>query len=159
MKKVLLFLLLIIIFATPAYADIVWPSLYIACGMLSIKVIIAGLLIELLFVKFFAHINWIKASVTTFIMNSITCVLGMILIPVSGIFIELISPFSTFHWSHWLLSYLSVILINTSIEGLVVKISLKQNFKSVFWWLFMANVLSVLVCILFHGITMQGIKL
>ncbi len=160
MKKFLSLLILLIFLITPAYADVVWPSLYIVMGMLSIKVIIAGLLAELLFVKFFLKINWLKACFITFVMNLITGLLGIILIPISGLLIELITPFyPTFHWSHWLLSYFSVVLINTFVEGIIIKFSLKQSFKKIFCWLFIANTVSVLMCILFHGVSMNNIKL
>lgn len=159
MKKFLISLLSMFILSTPVYADIVWPSAYIVLGMLSAKVIIAGLLIEIFFVKFFTNISWLKAGLISFVMNLITCLLGIILIPISGILIELITPFgSTFHWSHWLLSYLAVILINTIIEGLVIVLALKQDFKKIFWWLFIANAMSVSMCILLYGATMEGIK-
>ena len=152
MKKFLFALLFIILFSTPAFADVVWPSLYIAVGMLSVYVIIAGLLIEWLFVKYFTDTNWLKAGLVAFGMNLITCLLGIILIPISGLLVEFImypvSP-ATFHWSHWLMSYLVIILMNTLIEGLVIKLALKQKFKSVFWWLFGANTISVLICILY----------
>ena len=160
LRKFLLSLLLIIILSTPVYADLVWPSAYIVFGMLSIKVIFAGLLIELLFVKFFTKTPWLKAGLVTFLMNLITSLLGIVLIPLSGILIELITPFgTTFHWSHWLLSYLAVVLINTSVEGLVIKLALKQSYKSIFWWVFAANTISVLICILFCGVTMESIQL
>ena len=160
MKKLLPLLILLITASNPAHADIIWPSLYITSGMLSIKVIISGLIVELFFVKFFTKINWLKACFITLIANFITCLTGIILIPVSGILIELLTPFvPTFHWLHWILSYLFVVLINTSIEGLIIKLFLKQNFKNIFWWLFIANLLSVLICIIFFGTTMQKIKL
>ena len=152
LKKFLFALLFIILFSTPAFADVVWPSLYIVGGMLSVYVIVAGLFIEWLFVKFFTNTSWKKSGLITFLMNLITCLLGIILIPISGLLIEFIMyPVSpvTFHWSHWLMSYLVIILMNTLIEGLVIKLTLKQKFKSVFWWLFGANTISVLICVLY----------
>ena len=111
MTKFLLVFLFMFLFINPVFADVVWPSLYIVGGMLSAKVILAGLLVELLFVKFFTNTSWAKSGLITFSMNLITCLLGVILIPFSGILIELITPFgSTFHWSHWLLSYLAVVI-------------------------------------------------
>lgn len=158
--KIILFLLLSL-FILPANADIVWPSLYIAKGMLSFKTIILGLIIELLFVKYFTKANWQKVSVVTILMNLITTLLGMILIPVSGLSSEFVFDFvfhaydkfgiGTFHWSHWLVSYLLVIIINTLLEGLLVKIMLKLGIKQTFWWLFTANGISVLICFLFYG--------
>ena len=159
LKFLLLFFILLI--SLPANADIVWPSLYIAKGMLSIKIILLGLIIETLFVKYFAKINWKKTCLISFLMNLITTAAGIILIPISGIGAEFVFDFvfnaynkfgiGTFHWSHWLVSYFLVILLNTLIEGLFIKMSLKMNFKKVFWWLFAANAISVLLCFLFYG--------
>ena len=151
MRK-LLSLLFIILSSTPVFADVVWPSLYIVAGMLSAKVIILGLLVELLFVKFFTNTPWLKAGLITFAMNLITTLFGLILIPISGLLTEYImQPLrtGTFHWSHWLMSYLVIVLINTLIEGLIIKLTLKLKFKSIFWWLFVANTMSVLMCVLF----------
>ena len=142
--------------ALPARADVVWPSLYIVKGMLSLKVIILGLIAELLFVKYFTNLNWKKATIVTILMNLITTILGILLIPLSGLGAELVFDFvfhaydkfgiGTFHWSHWLVSYVIVILINTFIEGMFIKLYLKLKFNRVFWWLMPANAISVFLC-------------
>ena len=157
----LLYLILTLLFiALPVKADIVWPSLYITKGMLSLKVIFLGLIIELFFVKYFTDINWKKALIITILMNLITAILGILLIPLSGLGAEFVFEFvfhaydkfgiGTFHWSHWLVSYLLVIFINTLIESLLIKLSLKLNLKKTFWWLFIANGISVLLCVIFY---------
>lgn len=159
--KNFIFIISLIIFTSlPVNADVVWPSLYIAKGMLSIKVILLGLFIELLFVKYFAKVGWKKASIVTFLMNLITTLLGMIFIPLSGLGSEFVFDFvfhaydkfgiGTFHWSHWLASYLLVILINTFIEGLFIKLTLKIKLLKTFWWLLTANSISVFLCFLFY---------
>ena len=157
----LLYLILTLLFiALPVKADIVWPSLYITKGMLSLKVIFLGLIIELFFVKYFTKIDWKKASIITILMNLLTAILGIILIPLSGLGAEFVFEFvfhaydkfgiGTFHWSHWFVSYLLVIFINTLIEGVFIKLSLKLNLKQTFWWLFVANGISVLLCVIFY---------
>ena len=78
----------------PANADIVWPSLYIAKGMLSIKVILLGFIIELFFVKYFTKTDWKKALTVTVLMNLITTILGIIFIPLSGLGSEFIFDFA-----------------------------------------------------------------
>ena len=138
-KKSFLLYILSALIALPANADIVWPSLYITKGMLSLKIIFLGLIIELLFVKYFTKINWKKASIITLIMNLITTALGIILIPISGLGIEFVFDFvfhaydkfgiGTFHWSHWLVSYILVIFINTLIEGLFIKLVLSELYS------------------------------
>ena len=161
MKKLLLLLLFIFILSTPVFADVVWPSLYIATGMTGMKVIITGLLIEVFFVKFFTDIHWLRAAIITVVMNTVTCLLGIVLIPILGLLLEFVMyPVNqaTFHWTHWAASYLVIVLINTLIEGLVIKLTLKKSYKKIFWWLFGANALSILICILFYGLRL-GAKL
>jgi hypothetical protein len=161
-KNFILSIALMIFFSFPVNADVVWPSLYIAKGMLSIKVILLGLFIELFFVKYFTKVDWKKASIITFLMNLITTVLGMIFIPISGLGSEFVFDFvfhaydkfgiGTFHWSHWLAAYLLVILINTFIEGLFIKLTLRIKLLKTFWWLLIANSISVFLCFLFYVI-------
>lgn len=159
--KIFIIIISLIIFITlPANADLIWPSLYIAKGMLSIKVILLGLIIELFFVKHFTKVNWQKALTVTFLMNLITTILGMIFIPLSGLGSEFIFDFvfhaydkfgiGTFHWSHWIAAYLLVIFINTITEGLFIKLILKIKILKTFWWLLIANAMSVFICFLFY---------
>lgn len=159
-KKLILAISLITFSVLPANADLIWPSLYIAKGMLSIKVILLGLIFELLFVKHFTKVSWKKALIVTFLMNLITTILGMIFIPLSGLGSEFVFDFvfhaydkfgiGTFHWSHWLAAYLLVIVINTVIEGLFIKVTLKIKLLKTFWWLMIANAISVFICFLFY---------
>ena len=159
-KKTILGILLILFISLPLHADVVWPSLYIAKGMLSIKVVLLGLIIELFFVKYFTKVNWKKAFIVTFLMNLITTILGIILIPLSGLGSEFVFDFifhaydkfgiGTFHWSHWLAAYMIVILINTLIEGLFIKFTLKIKLIKTFWWLLIANAISVFLCFVFY---------
>lgn len=159
-KNFILCITLIIFITLPANADLIWPSLYIAQGMLSLKVILLGLIIELFFVKYFTKVSWKKASIVTFLMNLITTLLGMIFIPLSGLGSEFVFDFvfhaydkfgiGTFHWSHWLAAYLLVILINTVLESLFIKLTLKIKLLKTFWWLLIANAISVFICFLFY---------
>lgn len=163
-RKIILSILLVISVTLPVNADLVWPSLYIAKGMLSIKVILLGFIVELFFVKFFTKTDWKKSFIATFLMNLITTVSGMILIPLSGLGSEIVFDFvfhaydkfgiGTFHWSHWLAAYLLVILINTLIEGLFIKFMLKIKLLKTFWWLLIANAISVFLCFVFYVISL-----
>ena len=163
-KNFILGTALVIFITLPANADIVWPSLYIAKGMLSIKVILPGLIVEFFFVKYFTKTDWKKALTVTVLMNLITTILGIIFIPLSGLGSEFVFDFvfhaydkfgiGSFHWSHWLTSYLLIIFINTFIEGLFIKLMLKLKLKKIFWWLLIANSISVLICFLFYIINL-----
>ena len=158
-NKILLSGLILISASLPVFADIIWPSIYITKGMLSIQVILLGLIEEWIFVKHFAKLNWNKAFIITFFMNLISAIIGLFLIPLSGLCSEFIFDFvfhtydkfgiGTFHWSHWFISYLLVIIINTLIEGLFIKKSLKLELKRTFWWLSTANAISILICLLY----------
>ena len=86
-----------------------------------------------------------------FVANLVSAILGLLLIPVSGILIEILTiPFGggTFQLSHWILDYLCAVLVNTCVEGLALKWIFKYQFKPNFWWLFCANLMSVLICLL-----------
>ncbi len=148
-------LLCFMILPTVAYANVVWPSLYIAEGLRSWYIILAGLIVEFGFIKIFAKEKWLKAIIIAFIMNTISTLVGIILIPVSGLLGEVILlPFNkeTFHWSHWLLSYILAVLGNVLIEGLSIRFIFK--IKKFVWWLFVANAISVVLCILVYGFKM-----
>ncbi len=161
-KYSLLCLILFSLMSLSVSANMVWPSLYIAEGMRSWYVILIGLLIEIIFVKFFLKETYLKSVLIAFIMNLVSTVLGVVAIPLSGFIGELLMiPFGTgtFHPTHWLMSYAFAILSNVIIEGLTVKFIFKHEFKKMFWWLCVANAISVIICILFHGIVMQNINI
>jgi len=143
-------------------ANIVWPSLYIAEGMRSWYVILTGFAIEIVFVKCFLKETYWKSIFIAFIMNLVSAVIGVVAIPLSGFIGEILMiPFGTgtFHPTHWLVSYFFAILSNVLVEGMTVKFVFKHNFKKMFWWLCVANAVSVIICILFHGFTMQNITM
>ena len=145
-----------------ASANMVWPSLYIAEGMRSWYVILIGLVIEILFVKYFLKEEFLKSGLIAFVMNLMSTVLGVVVIPLSGFVGELLMiPFctGTFHPTHWLMSYVFAILSNVFIEGLTIKYIFKHEFKKIFWWLCILNAISVIICILFHGMAMQNINI
>lgn len=161
-KYSLLCLILFSLMPLSVSANMVWPSLYIAEGMRSWYVILIGLLIEIIFVKFFLKETYLKSVLIAFIMNLASTVLGVFVIPLSGFIGEvLMIPFGTgtFHPTHWFMSYVFAILSNVLIEGLTIKIIFKKEFKKMFWWLCVANAISVIICILFHGIVMQNINI
>lgn len=149
-----------LIMPTFVSANIVWPSLYIAEGMRSWYVIFIALLIEITFVKYFLKQSYLKSGFIAFVMNLASTVLGIIVIPLSGLVGEvLMLPFDTgtFHFTHWIMSYIFAILSNVLIEGVTVKFIFKYKFKKILSWLCVTNAISVIICILFHGITMQNL--
>ncbi len=80
-------------------------------------------------------------------MNLTSTILGVVAIPLSGFIGEILMiPFGTgtFHPTHWLMSYVFAVFSNVLIEGFTVKIIFKHSFKKMFWWLFVANAISVI---------------
>ncbi len=161
-KYGLICLISLLIMPLSASANMVWPSLYIAEGMRSWYVILIGLVSEIIFVKCFLKQSYLKSVVIAFVMNLVSTVLGVVAIPLSGFIGEILMiPFGTgtFHPTHWLMSYVFAVLSNVLIEGLTVKFIFKYKFKKMFLWLCVANAISVIICILFHGIEMQNINI
>ena len=76
------------------------------------------------------------------VANIMSALLGIPLIPISGFIGEFILlPFTsaTFH-------LLLVVICNTLVEDLTIKLIFKYPFKKNFWWLFVANAISVIIC-------------
>ena len=154
--------LLFIALPTAASANIVWPSLYIVAGMMKWYIILAGLVIEVLFVKFVLKPTWVKSIVMAVGMNVASAVLGMFFIPFTGLVAALLyglMPFAggTFDWIVWGMSYILAVLSNVVIEGLFLKLVFKLEFKKNFRWILVANALSVILAILVLGFTMRGV--
>lgn len=162
MRYGLICMLLLLLMPVSASANIVWPSLYIAAGLRSWYVVLMGLVIEIVFVKCFLKETYTKSVLIAFIMNLVSTVIGAVAIPVSGFLGELIMiPFGkgTFHLTHWIMSYILAILSNVLVEGIAIKIIFKKEFKKIFLWLCIANAISIVICILFHGVTMQNVNI
>ena len=135
-----------------AYANMVWPSLYIAQGFRSWYIILIGLIVEIFFIKQFAKQSWPRSVLISAIMNAVSALAGIALIPISGIIgefimlpVDLVLKLGTFHITHWIMAYIMVVICNTVIEGLVVKL-FKLPFKKSLPWLAAANAISVIVC-------------
>lgn len=152
-----------------AYANVVWPTIYIAKGMQSWYVIAGGLAIELLLIKIFTHTEWKKSTLIAVTMNAISTIVGILLIPLVGfvgaiglgILGELIPVLGggTFDVAQWIFGYILTILTNVVVEGLSIKLIFKMQWKDFFLWLLLANTISVLLCIGVYGFTMKPFML
>ena len=134
-----------------AKANMIWPSIYIVQQYYTWYVIFIGLMVETFAAHWFLKIDWMKSVLVMVAVNIISALLGVILIPATGILVEILMiPIddATFSLSHWILDYLFVVLSNTCVEGLALKWIFKYPFKANFWWLFGANAISVIVCII-----------
>ena len=170
MKKNLLplSLLTLTLFPTVANANVIWPSVVIAQGLRSYDVILAGLIIEVIFVKIFEKQTWLRCGLIAVIMNLISTLIGIILIPLVGfigtLLLGLLSEVipalgNTFDAPVWIFSYILTIFINALVEGMTVHYTAKIPFEKTFWWLLFANTLSVAICIALYGFTLKEFML
>lgn len=148
-------------FSIIAKANAVWPSIYIMFGMLSLWVIFAGFIVEFFCVKFFIKISWQRSLLITFVMNFLSTLIGIIGVPLSGIFIELIlHPLGggTFQTSHWIAAYIAALLFNATIEGTVLKLMFKLEFKRNLRWLIVANAISIFICMFIFDFELTSLR-
>ena len=102
LKKCTLLLLFAFLLNSTAHADLVWPSVYIAVGMKSIPVILAGLVVEILFVKYCTKIKWLEAIAVAFLMNLVTSAIGLYTNTLSGGILDLILYYGIgYHSRFW----------------------------------------------------------
>lgn len=147
------------------FANIVWPSIYIAEGLRSWYIILSGLIIEAVFIKFFADKTFKQAGIISIVINAISTVVGVLMIPLVGffgaIFIGMVLDAiasglgNTFDTAMWICEYVLTVLTNVVVEGLAAKIIFKINFCKSFWWLLVGNAISVVICIIVFGFTLR----
>lgn len=146
-----LFVMIALYFGANRSTDMIMPSVYIVDGMTLWYVILLTLLSETVIVKMVLKESYLKAAAVTLMINLISMVIGFVAIHIVNLLVEvLFIPFGspTFHISHWIVNFLLVILLNTSLEGLAAKLCFKLSFKKMFAWLCLANAVSILICIL-----------
>lgn len=135
-----------------AYADVVWPALYLEVRQWSWWVIGFGLLAEFPFVKYAFVLTNRCAAFATIVANGVSAILGVVLVPLAGIAWE-VFPASLYmralHWGTfnpitWIASVLLAVTINTVVEAAVYKHAFKFQFSRREWRLVVAaNVVSV----------------
>jgi len=151
LKSLILFLCIFSIF--PANADVIWPSMYVSVGISSLWSIIGGLIIEIVIVKYFFKVSWIKTIVICIPMNLATVIVGGAIIFIGGLGVEIllypmdaILGIGTFHWSHFVAAYVLAIFVNTLIESTIMRLFIKNiKYKRIFWCLFWANAVSIMI--------------
>ena len=150
----ILFSILFLLFILPmiACADVVWPGLYIAKGIVSWQPILAGLVVELYFVMKITKYSLKKSILVDFAMNGCSAIVGIVAIPVLGLIWEvwpgqIINEYfhvGTFNILSWAGVYLLSVLLNTYIESLAVRLIFKFKFTMMnIFWLFIANLISI----------------
>lgn len=151
-----------------AYANVVWPALYLETRLFSWWAISVGLVIEYFFVRWLFGLPPIRAVIADIAANAASAVVGVVLIPVAGIAWE-VFPASVYNWAlewgtfnpiTWVGTLLLACVINVVLEGFVYRKAFKVDFKirsKGFGWLVLANAFSVGVA--FASLWIAPIKL
>jgi len=136
----------------PIIADIVWPALYLELRLFSFWAIAAGLMAELLFVRYITQFSWGKCIIADIGMNAVSSLLGVILIPLAGIAWEFLPGIAlykifnigTFNPITWTATFLLAVIINGTLETMTLRYAFKRKIgKKGFWLLCLANTISI----------------
>lgn len=147
-------LLSLLLLPTVAYANVVWPALYLEVRLFSWWAISAGLVLETLFVRYYFSLPAKRAFVATLAANIVSALLGIVLIPLAGLLWEFFPAsiinsllgWGTFNPITWGATFLLGCLVNSILEGLVYKKWFVANLQlksTAFLWLLAVNSLSV----------------
>jgi hypothetical protein len=137
---------------SPILADVVWPALFLEQRLFSWWAIGAGLLAELLFVRYITQLTLGMCVVADIAMNAASSILGLILIPLAGIVWEIfpglifykVCNIGTFNPITWVATLVFAAIINGALETQVLRFGFKQKIgKRGFWLLCLANAVSV----------------
>lgn len=134
-------------------ADVVWPALLVELRLLGLVPILTGLVAEWL-VLFFGGfgLSWKKAVVVDVVMNTVSSIAGIVLIPLlglaweffPGILIQKAFSLGTFNPITWVGTFIIAVAATTAIESAVVRWGFKIPLcQRRFWILFGANAVSV----------------
>ena len=149
-----LFIAILVLFPVVAYANVVWPALYLETRLFSWWAIGVGLIIEFFLIKWLFNLSVKRAMIADVSANTLSSIAGIILIPLSGIAWE-IFPASLINWLFswgtfnpvtWVVTFVLGCLVNAFLEGAVYKkwFAPEFRFKSkAFIWLLIANSFSV----------------
>jgi hypothetical protein len=142
------------LFPATAYANVIWPALYLETRLFSWWAIGIGLVIEFFFVKWLFNLSAKRALFADISANTISSIAGIVLIPLAGIAWELF-PASVINWAFgwgtfnpvtWFGTFVLGCLVNALLEGAVYKKWFSHNFRfksKIFVWLLVTNAFSV----------------
>ncbi|MDD2816005.1 MAG: hypothetical protein PHP00_09745 [Thiotrichaceae bacterium] len=151
-KSIYFALLLLYLIPISASADVVWPSLYLEERLMSLEFIGLGLLVEFIVIWGVFKFSLPRALLADIVANAASSILGIILIPLSGLVWEIfpgliiyyIFNWGTFNPVGWGASFVLACLVNVALEGYILKRVFKQAFnRKTFYWLLFANACSV----------------
>ena len=139
-------------------ADVVWPALYLVDRMLALEVIVLGLCIEAAIFHRAFQMTWKRAFVVTFVINLISSVVGVMLLPAWGWYwadatLKRDAHFGwgTFNPLSWAETCCFAWLLTTLVEWLPLRLMVGRQ-KHLLWVLLAANFLSVGVAYLSFNI-------
>jgi len=149
-----LFIIMLFLFPVAAYANVVWPALYLETRLFSWWAIGVGLLIEFFFIKWLFGLSAQRSAIADVSANTISSIAGIVLIPLAGIVWEIFPAFvinwlfnwGTFNLVTWVATFVLACFVNALLEGAVYKkwFAPEFRFKSkAFIWLLIANSFSV----------------
>ena len=148
----IIFILNIFLHSNVAMANVIWPSFYIAEGLSSIYIILAGFIVEFLCIRFLAKEKWPMALLISAVMNGISALVGMALVPLGGAYLSY--PFIIFSFLSeeifevllWIVPYIFAVFCNVLVEGAVIHFIFHMEFEKSLKWLIPANLFSVAMC-------------
>lgn len=126
-----------------AYADVVWPALFIEPRLLSVPVVVIGVLIEAAVLRFGFSMEWGRAGLLSLVCNTVSAALGTILLPLSGIVWEFfpgillyrIFQLGTFNPVTWLATFVLAVAISSGIEVVCLRVIFKTPWNRRRWLL------------------------
>jgi hypothetical protein len=147
-------LITLLLLPTIAYANVVWPALYLETRLFSWWAILCGLVVEFFFVFKLLTPHPKQAAIHVTLANTASAILGIVLIPALGLgyefspgqFINDLLDTGTFNPFTWVITFLIACSVNVVIEGLIYKHVFKLNFlikSKMFLWFMLANSISV----------------
>lgn len=132
-------------------ADVVWPALVLNARLFAWLPIVAGLFAEAMVLLFAFNMPSQRALPAAIIMNALSTVLGLFLIPLAGLLWEIFPGLilykafhiGTFNLATWTATFLLAVLVNSAIELTVLEHFGIPWIRKNFVLLGLANVLSV----------------
>jgi hypothetical protein len=131
----------------------VWPALMVEQRLLSILPISAGLFVEWVALRHGGFgLSWKKAAIVDVVMNAVSSLAGIVLIPALGLAWEFfpgavlykVFNVGTFNPGTWAATFLIAVFVTTIIEAAVVRWGFNISVtRRRFWILCAANTVSV----------------
>ncbi|MDI4647888.1 hypothetical protein [Cohnella hashimotonis] len=154
MKRIIfLSVVLFLLVPSVAFANFVWPAMYMTSYVYSWKIILASILLEMIAIRWMTKFPILKSMVVSVVINAVSAVIGAFLLPFSGIVWELIYgpirewifDYGTFHWSTWITTLFIAACMNVVLEGLAMRIIFKFRSSIVhILLLFLVNTITIL---------------